>query len=260
MVSPVPIAAVHGLLRVAIVVAAGIGAGIANGIAGGGSFISFPILLALGVPALTANVSSSVGVLPSYVAGVAGFRREIAPHRRLLLTLVPASVAGALAGTALLLLGTPAEFRAVVPWLIGGATLAFALQPLVLRALSRVPSDHPTRAALLQAGVFAIAIYGGYFGAGLGIMLLVVMGVALAEDLHTLSGLRSVLSILINAVAAMVFIVRGHLDWGVVVCLWVGTSFGGVAGTTLVRSLRPSWLRVAIVAIGAATTIRLALG
>ena len=252
-----PIAAIHGFLRAAIVIVAGMGAGVANGIAGGGSFITFPVLLALGVPALTANVSSSVGVLPSYVGGIAGFRAELTGTRPLVVSLVPACVVGSLVGTALLLGGTPAEFRTVVPWLIGGATIAFALQPLVLRAVAGVPHDHPTRRALLQAGTFAIAVYGGYFGAGLGIMLLAVMGLALTDDLATLSGLRNVLSILINAVAAVVFVIRGHLAWDVVAYLWIGTGLGGVIGTVAIRRLRPVWLRVVIIAIGVATTIRL---
>lgn len=252
-----PIAAISGLLRAVVVIAAGIAAGIANGIAGGGSFITFPVLLALGLPALTANVSSSVGVLPSYVGGIAGFRHELAGRRPLLVSLAPVSVVGSLVGTALLLGGSPAEFRSVVPWLIGGATLAFALQPVVLRVVAGVPHDHPTRRALLQVGTFAIAVYGGYFGAGLGIMLLAVMGLALTDDLATLSGLRNVLSLLINAVAALVFVIRGHLAWDVVAYLWIGTGLGGVIGTAAIRRLRPVWLRVVIVAIGAATTIRL---
>ena len=167
---------------------------------------------------------------------------------------------GALAGTVLLLAGTPATFRAVVPWLIGVATLAFASQPLVVRAVAGVPHDHPTRRALLHVGTFAVAIYGGYFGAGVGIMLLAVMGLALPDDLGTLSGLRSVLSMLINAVAAIVFVVRGHLAWDVVVCLWIGCSVGGIGGTALVLTLRPAFLRALIVVIGTATTLRLAIG
>src|SRR5579863_975047 len=114
-----PIAAVHGVARAVVVIAAGVGAGIANGIAGGGSFITFPVLLALGLPALTANVSSSVGVLPSYVGGIAGFRAKLAGKRPLVVSLLPASIAGSLVGTALLLWGTAAQFRAIVPWLIG---------------------------------------------------------------------------------------------------------------------------------------------
>jgi hypothetical protein len=255
-----PLAAVHGVAREAIVLVVGVAAGIANGIAGGGTLLTFPVLLALGLPALTANVSSSVGVLPSYVAGVAGFRARLTERRPLLVALSPACVLGSLAGTALLLGGTPATFRTVVPWLIGGATVAFAAQPLVVRAVAHVPHDHPTRRVLLQVGTFAIAVYGGYFGAGIGIMLLAVMGLALPDDLGTLSGLRSALSILINAVAAIVFVIRGHLAWDVVVCLWIGTAIGGIGGTALVKSLHPTILRTVIIVIGAATTLRLAIG
>ncbi len=255
-----PLAAVHGVAREVVVLVVGVVAGIANGIAGGGTLFTFPVLLALGLPALTANVSSSVGVLPSYVAGVAGFRKRLAERRPLLVSLAPVCVLGSLVGTALLLGGTAAMFRTVVPWLIGVATLCFAAQPLVVRVVAHVPHDHPTRRALLQAGTFAMAVYGGYFGAGLGIMLLAVMGLALPDDLTTLSGLRSVLSILINTVAAVVFVVRGHLAWDVVVCLWIGTAIGGIGGTALVKSLRPSLLRAVIIVIGTATTIRLAIG
>jgi len=255
-----PLAVLHGAPREVLLVAVGIVAGVFNGVAGGGTLLTFPVLLGLGLPALTANVSSSVGVLPSYVGGIAGFRGQLGDKRPLLTALVPASVLGALAGTALLLGGTPATFRAVVPWLIGIATVAFAAQPIVVRAVAHVPHDHPTRRALLQGGTFAIAVYGGYFGAGLGIMLLAVLGLALPDDLQTLSGLRSVLSTLINAVAAVVFVLRGHLAWDVVVCLWAGTLTGGFAGTVVVFKLHPSWLRAVVVAIGAATTVRLAVG
>lgn len=252
-----PLAAIHGVARAAIVLVAGVAAGIANGIAGGGSFFSFPVLLALGVPALTANVSSSVGVLPSYLPGISGFRTELARRRNVVAALGPACVLGSLAGTALLLTGSNAQFRSVVPWLIGVATLAFAVQPLLLRLVANVGHDHPARRIFLQAGTFAIAVYGGYFGAGLGIMLLAVLGVALPDDLGTLSGLRSALSIVINAVAAVVFLIRGHLAWDVVVCLWIGTFLGGMLGTGVVKRLAPAWLRAIIVVIGAVTTIRL---
>ena len=236
-----PIAAVHGVVRAAIVIAAGVGAGIANGIAGGGSFLTFPVLLALGLPALTANVSSSVGVLPSYVGWHRGLPSRARRHasRSSCPSSRPASPARSSAPPCSSA-APPRSSARSCPWLIGGATLAFALQPLVLRAVARVPHDHPTRRALLQAGTFAIAVYGGYFGAGLGIMLLAVMGLALAEGLGTLSGLRNVLSILINAVAAVVFVLRGHLAWDVVVYLWIGTGVGGVLGTAAIRRLARS--------------------
>src|ERR1019366_8460559 len=156
------LAAVHGVAREAIVLVVGVVAGIANGIAGGGTLFTFPVLLALGLPALTANVTSSVGVLPSYVAGIAGFRERLAERRPVMVALTPVCVLGSLVGPALLLGGTPATFRSIVPWLIGVATLAFAAQPIVMRAVAHVPHDHPTRRMLLQVGTFAIAVYGGY--------------------------------------------------------------------------------------------------
>jgi uncharacterized membrane protein YfcA len=255
-----PIAVVHGVVRVVVLLVTGVAAGVANGIAGGGTFLTFPVLLGLGLPAITANVSSSVGVLPSYVGGIAGFRRHLQGKRPLLIALTPASVLGALLGTALLLGGTAAQFRAVVPWLLAGATVVFACQPLLVRALARVPHDHPTRRAALQGGTFLVAIYGGYFGAGLGILLLTVLGLTLPDDLHTLSGLRSALSTLINLLAAIVFIVRGHLAWDAVVCLWIGTLVGGMGGAALALRLSPGWFRAVIVTIGGVTALRLLVG
>jgi uncharacterized protein len=253
----VTIAAIHGVGRVAILLVAGFFAGVANGIAGGGSFFSFPVLLALGYPALTANVSSSVGILPSYLPGVAGFRTELREKRSELVSLTPSCIVGSLVGTALLLTGSSAQFRSVVPWLIGVATVAFAVQPLVVRFASDA-MRHSAHRTVLQVGTFAIAVYGGYFGAGLGIMLLALFGLALPDDLGTLSGLRSALSIVINAIAAVVFLIRGHLAWEVVFCLWIGTFAGGVLGTGVVKRVAPSVLRAIIVVIGVVTTARLA--
>jgi uncharacterized membrane protein YfcA len=255
----VSIGAIVGVGRVAILLAAGVAAGIANGIAGGGSFFSFPVLLALGYPALTANVSSSVGILPSYLPGVQGFRAELRAKRAELVSLIPACIVGALAGTALLLTGSSAQFRAVVPWLIGVATLAFAIQPLVVRFLATPAGHHGAHRIARQVGTFAIAVYGGYFGAGLGIMLLALFGLTLPDDLGTLSGLRSALSLVINASAVVVFLIRGHLAWEVVFCLWIGTFVGGILGTGVVKRVSPSILRAIIVVIGVVTTIRLAV-
>jgi uncharacterized membrane protein YfcA len=253
----VTLAAIDGVAKIAILVATGFAAGVANGIAGGGSFFSFPVLLALGYPALTANVSSSVGVLPSYLPGIGGFRTEVSAHRDRVVALLPGCILGSLAGTVVLLTGSSAEFRTVVPWLIGVATAIFAAQPLIVRFVKGTDHDHVAHRAALQVGTFAVAVYGGYFGAGLGIMLLALLGLTLSDDLGTLSGLRSALSIVINAVAAVVFVIRGHLAWEVVVCLWVGTFLGGFLGTGLVKRVPPAWLRAIIVAIGAVTTVRL---
>ncbi len=198
--------------RLAIYLLAGIGAGIANGIAGGGTFVTFPTLLATGAQALTANVTTTVGVVPSYLGGIRGFRFQLRGHRDLLRSLVPSCVLGTAAGCSLLLLGSPHLFALVVPWLIGSGTLLFALAPLITKRLAHVDHAHPARRWGLFIGIFVVAIYGGYFGAGMGILLLAVMALSLPFEIQELQGLRSVLSLIINVIAAFIFVARGHLD------------------------------------------------
>lgn len=242
--------------RLPLYALAGIAAGIANGVAGGGTFITFPTMLALGVPALAANVSSSVGVLPSYVGGIRGFRHQLASRWPLVRSLLPASVVGVAVGATLLLLGPATTFRSVVPWLIASATVLFALGPTITKRVAHV-GHHHTRRRALQIGVFLVAVYGGYFGAGLGIMLLAVMGLTLDDDLDTLQGLRSALSTIMNLVAATIFLVRGHLVFEAVSMLFLGTLVGGWFGTALIKRLQPRTVRAIIVLIGATTAIRL---
>ena len=245
---------------------AGIAAGMANGIAGGGTFFSFPTLLALGIPALQANVSSSVGILPGSLGGIRGFRRELSNHKQLLRSLGPLCVLGSIAGTALLLLGSPRTFGHVVPWLIGTATLLFALAPRITQQLARrgheaaVADCAPVRRRTLFLGVFLAAAYGGYFGAGLGIVLLAVMALTLPFEIYDLQGLRNALSMMINAVVAVVFVIRGHLALDAVYMLLIGTLIGGWLGTLLIRRVSPRVVRTLVIVMGIGTTIKLALG
>jgi uncharacterized protein len=244
--------------RAATMVAVGLVAGISNGVAGGGSFFAFPAMLAFGVAPLPANFSTTVGVSPSYLGGMWRFRSAITPHRRLLTVLVAPSFAGAALGCALLFSFPAATFRTVVPWLIGAGTALFALSPLITRRLSHVDHSHPARRWFLYVGVFLIAVYGGYFGAGLGILLLAVMAVALPLELSELQGLRSVLSTVINLAAAVIFVVHGHLVVWAVCSLLVGTLVGGWVGTWLIQRLSPRVVRIVLVTVGVVTTVRLA--
>ncbi len=246
--------------RFPIVVAAGVAAGVANGIAGGGSFVTFPTLLALGVPALTANISTTVGVVPSSLGSLGVFGRQLSDHRDLVARLAAPTAAGALLGSLLLLAGSPGTFRTVVPWLIGAATALFAAAPVLTRRLAHVSHDHPARRAGLVLGVFAVSTYGGYFGAGIGIMLLAVLGLSLPFEVKEVQGLRNGIALIVNAVAAVVFAVHGHLDGEAVVALWIGTLLGGWLGAKLVSRLSPTAVRVVVVAIGAVTTVKLATG
>ncbi len=246
--------------RLGLVGVAGVAAGVANAIAGGGTFFTFPTLLALGVPALQANLSTTVGVLPSYLGSLRVFRSHVVAHRRLIVQLAPSCVLGAALGAALLLGGSAGTFREVVPWLVGAGTLLFAVSPYVSGRLEHLESDHRSRRWASTLGVFVVSIYGGYFGAGLGILLLAVMAISLPLDIKELQGLRNAISIIINATAALIFVVHGHLATRDVVALLIGTLIGGYLGALLVARLSPLVIRVVVISIGVVTTVKLAIG
>jgi uncharacterized membrane protein YfcA len=246
--------------RLTIFLLAGVGAGIVNGVAGGGQFVTFPTLLALGTPALQANLSATVGIVPSYVGSLRVFRRQLRPHRKLIATLVPSCVLGTVTGCVLLLEGSPSTFRAIVPWLIGAGTVLFAVSPLITRRLANVGHDHPPRRWPLFVAIFLVSTYGGYFGAGLGIMLLAVMALALPLDIHAIQVLRNALSMVINSSAALIFLVHGHLAVAAVSMLLIGSLVGGWLGALLMVRLSPTLVRVAVIAVGVVTTVKLALG
>ncbi len=249
-------------VKIVIIFAAGCAAGISNGIAGGGTFLSFPTLLALGIPSLTANMSSSVGILPSTFGGIRGFRHELSTHRELLKQLIPTCILGSITGTVLLLVGSNHTFSLVVPWLIGAATLLFAVSPRVTKLLAKMErSKDPgaLRRRSLFTGIFIASTYGGYFGAGLGIVLLAVMALTLPYDINVLQGLRVALSLLINTIAGIVFVIRGHLALQAVFVLLAGALVGGWLGTLLIRRLSARVVRALVILIGTITTIKLAL-
>lgn len=244
--------------RLGIFLAAGIGAGVANGIVGGGTFVTFPTLIAVGLPALQANLTTSVGVVPSYLGSLRLFRHQLGPHRSLLRFLAAPCVLGAALGCALLFEGSPSTFRLIVPWLIGAGTALFAASPFITRRLTDVDHDHPARRWLLGVGVFFIAVYGGYFGAGLGILLLAVLALALPLEVRELHGLRNALSLVINLCAAIIFLVHGDVDLEAVWMLLLGTLIGGWLGAMLISRLSPGLVRLLVITIGVVTTVKLA--
>ncbi len=148
----------------------------------------------------------------------------------------------------------------MVPWLIGAGTALFALSPLITRSLTNLEHDHAARRWALFVGIFAVSIYGGYFGAGLGILMLAVMALALPLEIHELQGLRNALSLIINLVAALIFLVHGHLAVTDVLALLLGTLVGGWLGALLIVRLSPTVVRIVVIAIGIATTVKLAIG
>ncbi|MGO8862428.1 MAG: sulfite exporter TauE/SafE family protein [Acidimicrobiales bacterium] len=247
-----------GSSHVVLLLLGGLGAGVFNGVAGGGSLISFPLLLALGYPALTANITNTVGIWPGYVGGAAGFRKEISGQRERLVSLGAVAALGGIAGALLLLTTSSAAFRSIVPWLVLGASILFAVQPLLKRALGGTAHTPPrTRPILLAGGTFAASVYGGYFGAGLGVMLLAILGLALPDSIVRTSGLRTALSILVNGVAAVVFLIHGGLAWEAVGLLAAGSLVGGWVGARVALSIPPWALRAVVVAIGLATAVKL---
>jgi hypothetical protein len=237
------------LPHIALLVAAGLGAGVVNAVAGGGSLITFPALLAVGLPPVAANVTNSTAVCPGYVSSVVGSRRDLGGRAGLLRRIVPTTVVGGVAGCALLL-ATPARaFEVVVPFLVLGAAGVLAFQRR-LRAVVGHPAT--PRPGALQAIVFVGAVYGGYFGAALGVMLVAALGLVLDETLNRVNALKNVLSAVVGLVTVVVFAVFGPVEWVAVAVLAPATVVGGYAGARLARRLPAAVLRALIVSFGAA--------
>jgi uncharacterized protein len=237
-----------------LVAVAGLAAGAVNAAAGGGTLISFPALLATGMPAITANITSSVGLVTGYVGSAVGYRRELRGQRHRVRALLVTSIAGGIAG-AVILLATPAEaFRAVVPYLVLLSCLLLGIQPVVGRWLVRRRGEarphHAEITPLLHGGLFLAAVYGSYFGAGLGVLLLAVLGMLLNDDLQRLNGLKSVLSFIVNLVGVAIFVLSGHVAWVYAAILLVTSYTGGMLGASLARLLKPAVLRYTVVTLG----------
>jgi uncharacterized membrane protein YfcA len=235
----------------------GLVGGAVNTIVGAASLLTFPVLLALGYPAVVANVSNSIGLgVPGSLSGAYGYRRELAGQRRRVLVLLPAALAGGVAGAALLL-AVPGAFRDVVPWLILGAVALMVIQPRLAawRVRRGVVAEHPGRT--LHGGLFATAVYGGYFGAAQGVIMLALFGATLDDDLHRLNAAKNLISAFVNAIAGVVFIIWADVSWWIVVLLGVSSIIGGQIGAALGRRIPANKLRTAIVVIGTAVAIKL---
>lgn len=243
---------------VALLAAAGFGAGAVNAVAGGGSLISFPALLAAGYPSIAANVTNSVALLPGYLGGSLAYRRELAAQGRRIRVLAPTSALGAAAGAVLLLVSPAALFEAIVPWLILAACLLLALQPRAA-AIARRHGDDARSGVVLHATLFAAALYGGYFGAGLGIVLLALLGVLLPDELQRLNALKGVLSLLIAAVSAAGFALFGPIAWDAALIVGGACLLGGGVGVRVARRLPAPLLRGVVIAFGASVAIVLLL-
>jgi uncharacterized membrane protein YfcA len=239
--------------------AAGVGAGTINAVVGSGSLITFPTLVALGYPPLVANVSNNIGLVPGSLSGAYGYRRELSGQQTRLRRLVPASFLGSLIGS-ILLLSLPSDlFDSVVVVLVAVALVLVIVQPWIARRLAARPGDHRRASVtpVLATLVCLAGVYGGYFGAAQGIILMALLGIFLDDHLQRLNACKNVLALTVNAVASVVFILSTEVDWGVVALIAAGSTIGGQFGAGVGRRLDPRLLRAVIVTVGLVALIRL---
>jgi hypothetical protein len=235
--------------------AAGLGAGTVNAIVGSGSLITFPTLLALGYPPVLANVSNNVGLVPGSVSAVHAYRRELVGQRSRMLTLGPASLAGGLTGAVILLALPHSVFKAAVPVLVLLAAVLMVLQPRVTKWLADRGERHVHGGAPLVLGVFLTGIYGGYFGAAQGVILMSLLAIFIDDDLQRLNGTKNALALLVNSVAGIVFVLATHIDWSVAALIAAGSIAGGQLGGHYGRRLPTAVLRGCVVTVGVAVSI-----
>lgn len=249
------------LFDIVAIALAGVAAGTINAVVGSGSLITFPTLVALGYPPLLANVSNNIGLVPGSISGVYGYRRELVGQRARLQRLVPASALGGLSGAVLLLVLPSEVFARVVVVLIAVALILVVVQPTLSRRVTarRTSSAGTTRhvSVLLVVLVYATGVYGGYFGAAQGIVLISVLGVFVDDHLQRLNACKNVLAGTVNAVASVIFVLSTTIDWQVVGLIAVGSSAGGLLGAKVGRRLDARVLRGLIVVVGVTALVRL---
>ncbi|MDZ7674844.1 MAG: sulfite exporter TauE/SafE family protein [Acidimicrobiales bacterium] len=244
------------LVDFALLAVAGLAAGVINGIAGGGTMVSFPALLAVGIQPLAANVTSTVGIWTGYLGGVGGYRDQLAEQRGRVRVLGPAAMVGAVGGSLLLLATSEEAFEALAPALVFAAAGLFAVQP-VIRRRTEARRGSVDRPRARQAGIAVSGAYGSYFGAGLGVLTLAVLGSTSSDDLHSLNGIRALLSLLINSIAVVVFVVAAPVDWPAAGTLAVTSLVGGWIGARTSLRMPPALLRLVVIALGLAAGIGL---
>ena len=247
-------------LEVIVVLVAGFGAGTMNAVIGSGTLITFPVLLAIGLPPVTANVSNNLGLVPGAASSLYGYRRELRTERSRTLKLAPLTVAGSLCGATLLLVLPPGAFKAIVPVLIAIALVLIVFQPRLSAYLTARREVHrPHGGPLLRLGIFGTGIYGGYFGGGQGIVLFALLANSLPGRLLELNVVRAALTGIANATAAVVFVFAADLDWLAVLLIAIGSTAGGLLGAGIGRRIPDPVLRAVIVVVGLAAIAQLVL-
>ncbi len=255
--------------EVVAILLAGMAAGTINTVVGSGTLITFPTLLAFGIPPVTANVSNTIGLVPGSLSGAIGYRRELEGQRTRLWRLGSASLVGGITGALLLLLLPSAAFDAIVPVLIVLGCVLVALGP---RIQKRVAARAEERGGVAEHGVWWVwpavlvaGVYGGYFGAAQGVLLMAILGIGVVDSMQRHNATKNVLALIVNGVAAIAFVVLnfidvpglggGHIDWLVVLLIAVGSTIGGQLGATVGRRLPPNVLRAVIVVVGVVAVV-----
>ncbi|HEY1700319.1 MAG TPA: sulfite exporter TauE/SafE family protein [Trebonia sp.] len=257
---------------------AGIAAGMINVVVGSGTLITFPTLLAFNFPPVLANVSNNIGLIPGSLTGAWGYRAELSGQRDRALKLGSASLGGGIVGAILLLVLPAGAFETIVPVLIGIALVMVILQPQLatwVRKRAAAPARAPAAAAAGEAEVgagtqqadaggwvlwflvFCTGIYGGYFGAAQGVLLLGLLGVVLGDTMQRVNAVKNILAALVNGIAAIVFIIVSHVDWTAAGIIAVGSVIGGLIGAKVGRKLSPWSLRIVIICVGIAALVKL---
>jgi uncharacterized protein len=238
-------------------------AGLINTVVGSGTLITFPTLLALGVPPVIANISNTVGLTPGSLSGALATRGELSGERRRVLGLGAASLLGGIVGAFLLLWLPSAAFDAIVPILIGIGCVLVILQPITSKRLAirraRLGADAATihGPILLWLAVALVGVYGGYFGAAQGVLLIAILGIALAEPLLKVNAIKNVLALIANAIASVVFVIVSDVNWPAAISIAAGSVLGAQVGGRVGRKLPPTIYRVIIVAVGIAAIVSL---
>jgi uncharacterized membrane protein YfcA len=236
-------------LDLVLVLVVAFAAGAINAVAGGGSLLTFPTLLAVGIDPVPASITNTLGLMPGYLGGTHAYRAELADQRGRVRILLAPAVLGAIAGALLLLVSPEAVFEAVVPYLVLLAAVMLALQPRISRWVARRPESAAELPWALLGVTFLGGVYGAYFGGALGVILLAALGSVLADDLQHVNALKGVLSTVINGVAVVIFVFSPHVHWATVAVMGVGSLAGGRLGVGFARRLGAAQLRRVVVVV-----------
>lgn len=259
-------------LQLALVLVAATIGGAMNAIAGGGTLLTFPALVGLGIPGIVANATSTVALWPGTFASLWGYRDLLTGMRNWVVRFALPSVAGGALGALLLIKTPPARFDRIVPWLVLGATVLFIVQQPIKKRFPRLTGSHPIPAAVddhtadralaptntLLAYQFLVAVYGGYFGAGIGILVLAALGFMGFRNIHRMNGLKNWGGVCTNLVAAVMFVASGLVNWPVAAAMAIGATVGGYGGSRLAQRVAQARIRQAIIVIGLASALWLA--